>query len=158
MRRAINKQTIINLEDIVKKDLENYIDINDLDEDTTEELSFICNAFAKFYKTSVAEGKEDSEILKDFDTTIKSLQKGAFGTSFVTYAVYVYKQISIINKIYMRVERQTLDDKIKDAKKETKKPAPKKTTKSEPSPYRSRPKRREYYGCDCPYTSSVSHC
>lgn len=103
---------VMNLEDILDDEVEIYGINNSLDEKTVEELHFIANSFAKFFKGEYLSNGEISKILKKYEDSLNVLTSGIFGRSFETNAVLFYKNIPTIDKLYKEGIEQ-LEAKIK---------------------------------------------
>ena len=103
---------IMSLEDILDDEVEIYGFNNSLDDSTIEELHFIANSFAKFFKKEFVSNGDISRIIKKFEDSLSVLTSGIFGRSFETNAVLFYKNIPTIDKLYKEGIEQ-LEAKIK---------------------------------------------
>lgn len=107
----------------MKIDLETLIDVldeevdifsinNSLDDATTDELRFIVNSFAKFFKGTYNGQESIFSVFKSFENTLEVIRSGAFGRTFTTNAHLLYNKIPTINDIFIF----GTEDLIKDAK------------------------------------------
>lgn len=115
---------ITKLEERLRDELNYFVSINSITDETYDELKFITKAFYKFFINLYEKDEPILNILNSFDSSLEMIASGFFGTGFKTNAIYIYKKLPVIIDILSEGYRgdvvKNYKEKIEELEKNTK--------------------------------------